>query len=221
MPNMQQSRRSQRSRRELRIKNENIRNAILDAMDRNNTDFIPGTDVIFVDQGDSPNPDRNDVVLIPQPSSSPDDPLVSSLFFQLPHLSGFKMEIVNRNLELESEMEGHHHPEPAHFRLCQYDDAVGHLSLDASLRDRVQQVVDRSQHTVRRGSHHPRVRQHLHRTCSQLVWAPPCHTCLRLDLRSRQYMAGSCHQLRESRRRPRHRRHRCRSQREYHADGDI
>lgn len=41
-------------------------------------DIIPGTDIIFADRGDAENEAPDDVVLIPQPTSSPDDPLVSS-----------------------------------------------------------------------------------------------------------------------------------------------
>ncbi|KAI2623057.1 putative MFS transporter [Hypomontagnella submonticulosa] len=38
-------------------------------------DIIPGTDIIFADRGDAENEAPDDVVLIPQPTSSPDDPL--------------------------------------------------------------------------------------------------------------------------------------------------
>ncbi|KAI2619915.1 putative MFS transporter [Hypoxylon sp. NC1633] len=38
-------------------------------------DIIPGTDVIFADRGGGEGTGANDVVLIPQPTSSPDDPL--------------------------------------------------------------------------------------------------------------------------------------------------
>ncbi|KAL7627341.1 hypothetical protein AAE478_001533 [Parahypoxylon ruwenzoriense] len=40
-----------------------------------NPDIIPGTDIIFAERDDGSNTGANEIVLIPQPTSNPDDPL--------------------------------------------------------------------------------------------------------------------------------------------------
>ncbi|KAI1100659.1 putative MFS transporter [Jackrogersella minutella] len=44
-------------------------------LERDEPDIIPGTDIIFTDKNDGESTSSSEVVLIPQPTSSPDDPL--------------------------------------------------------------------------------------------------------------------------------------------------
>jgi hypothetical protein len=95
---------------------------------------IPGTEVLLFSNGNisehSGNADK--LVLVPEPSNDPDDPLVSSILYSYPTpLTG--------SAELEPNMEIHRHHQPSNLRLHLRSHATLDRTVDTDLHPRVPQ----------------------------------------------------------------------------------
>lgn len=124
-------------------------------------DIIPGTDIIFTDGNNGENSTPGEVVLIPQPTSNPDDPLVSS------PRPNFKYQCetpLTPTTELEHDMEVHHNLQPVHLRLREHHDTDGNLTLVTHLRARIPQDTSGSQYAIRCRGYHFGLCQLPHRT---------------------------------------------------------
>lgn len=92
-------------------------------------ELIPGTEVLL--QTNDGLRSSSELILVPEPSNSPDDPLVSTLS---PLLCYF---VILTTTELESKMEGHCPHQPSHLRVHLYPDTFGYRTSHADLHPRV------------------------------------------------------------------------------------